>query len=369
MNCGIAVLAHHLLHVGPHRVGALGEDPVALVEHLVEDLDALVGQPDLVGVGVHQRPPDLDGVPVLDDGVQLAADVLDRLGDRRQARLQAGEQGLGHDETLRVLGGQGTRVRTTLTACTPCAHRSPSTAAGSSRAAPRWWWTVTGSSASRRSAATSPRLHARVVRRNGAAGADQRAHPSRGGGHARVVGAGGGGHRRRDRRVDRAVPASQVRAGVTTVRDLGDRHYRTVVARDRATPGLPRIVAAGPPITAPGGHCHYLGGEASGLDGIRAALDERRERGVDVVKVMAAGGMLTQGTDIFGVQFYTGRAAGAGGGRRTRPTWPSWPTRTRWRVSSMRWPPASTASSTSPASPRAASGSRTRCWREPPPPA
>jgi len=96
---------------------------------------------------------------------------------------------------------------------------------------------------------------------------------------------------------------SQVRAGVTTVRDLGDRHYRTVVARDRATPGLPRIVAAGPPITTPGGHCHYLGGEASGLDGIRAAVDERRERGVDVVKVMAAGGMLTQGTDIFGVQF------------------------------------------------------------------
>ena len=96
---------------------------------------------------------------------------------------------------------------------------------------------------------------------------------------------------------------SQVRAGVTTVRDLGDRHYRTVVARDRATPGLPRIVAAGPPITAPGGHCHYLGGEASGLDGIRAALDERREQGVDVVKVMAAGGMLTKGTDVFGVQF------------------------------------------------------------------
>ena len=50
--------AHHLLHVGPHRVGALGEDPVALVEHLVEDLDALVGQADLVGVGVHQGPAD-----------------------------------------------------------------------------------------------------------------------------------------------------------------------------------------------------------------------------------------------------------------------------------------------------------------------
>ena len=52
------VLAHHRFHVGPHGVGALGDDPVALVEDLVEDLDALVGQADLVGVGIHQRPAD-----------------------------------------------------------------------------------------------------------------------------------------------------------------------------------------------------------------------------------------------------------------------------------------------------------------------
>ncbi|HWM75479.1 MAG TPA: amidohydrolase family protein [Nocardioides sp.] len=32
-------------------------------------------------------------------------------------------------------------------------------------------------------------------------------------------------------------------------------------------------------------------------------MEERRERGVDVVKVMASGGMLTMGTDILGVQF------------------------------------------------------------------
>ena len=36
------VIAHDLFHVGEHGVGALGEDPVALVEHLVQDLDALV---------------------------------------------------------------------------------------------------------------------------------------------------------------------------------------------------------------------------------------------------------------------------------------------------------------------------------------
>jgi len=94
---------------------------------------------------------------------------------------------------------------------------------------------------------------------------------------------------------------AQAAGGVTTVRDLGDRHYRTLEAR--ALPGLPRVVAAGPPITEPGGHCHYLGGEASGVDGVRRAVDEHAERGVDVIKVMASGGMLTPGSDSFGTQF------------------------------------------------------------------
>ena len=85
---------------------ALGEDPVALVEHLVEDLDALVGQPDLVGVGVHQGPADgrtvAPAVPLLDRGVQLAADVLDRLGHRRQPGLEPGEDARGHPPSLRA---------------------------------------------------------------------------------------------------------------------------------------------------------------------------------------------------------------------------------------------------------------------------
>jgi hypothetical protein len=42
------------------------------------------------------------------------------------------------------------------------------------------------------------------------------------------------------------------------VRDLGDRRFRTLVARDRRTPGEPRVLAAGPPLTVPDGHCHYL---------------------------------------------------------------------------------------------------------------
>ena len=60
-----------------------------------------------------------------------------------------------------------------------------------------------------------------------------------------------------------AAAARALRAGVTTVRDLGDRNYLSLMlgGRFRSTT-LPHIVAAGPPITTSGGHCWFLGGEA-----------------------------------------------------------------------------------------------------------
>jgi len=89
-----------------------------------------------------------------------------------------------------------------------------------------------------------------------------------------------------------------LRGGVTTVRDLGDRDYLSLTLRHSAPADgpLPTIVAAGPPITTPGGHCHYLGGATRGVEGIRAAVREHAERGVDVIKIMASGGHLTPGT-------------------------------------------------------------------------
>ena len=83
-----------------------------------------------------------------------------------------------------------------------------------------------------------------------------------------------------------------LRGGVTTVRDLGDRGYLSLELRGR--PGLPTIVAAGPPITTPGGHCHYLGGATPPtVEGVRAAVREHAAQGVDVIKIMASGGSLT----------------------------------------------------------------------------
>jgi imidazolonepropionase-like amidohydrolase len=92
---------------------------------------------------------------------------------------------------------------------------------------------------------------------------------------------------------------AQAAAGVTTVRDLGDRGYRTLGFRERA--GLPRVVAAGPPLTTPGGHCHFLGGAVE--TDVRQAVADHRDHGVDVIKVMASGGFATPGTDQAGAQF------------------------------------------------------------------
>ena len=99
----------------------------------------------------------------------------------------------------------------------------------------------------------------------------------------------------------------QLAAGVTTVRDLGDRGWAAVEHRNRQRQDgrrrEPTVLASGPPLTSRQGHCHYMGGEVEGRDAIARAVQERAERAVDVVKVMASGGMTTPGTDVLRTQF------------------------------------------------------------------
>ena len=84
-------------------------------------------------------------------------------------------------------------------------------------------------------------------------------------------------------------------AGVTTVRDLGDRDYLSL--RLRGDEAMPTIAAAGPPLTSPEGHCHFLGGCVEPTEaGMRAAVRAHAERGVDVIKIMASGGTMTPGS-------------------------------------------------------------------------
>jgi imidazolonepropionase-like amidohydrolase len=104
-----------------------------------------------------------------------------------------------------------------------------------------------------------------------------------------------------------AMARTAARGGVTTVRDLGDRNYLALGVRSAAAndPTLPEILAAGPPITSVGGHCHFLGAEVSGVDGVRRAVREHAERGVDLIKIMASGGNMTPGSRPDRSQFST----------------------------------------------------------------
>ncbi|MFN2479697.1 MAG: amidohydrolase family protein [Pseudonocardiaceae bacterium] len=104
----------------------------------------------------------------------------------------------------------------------------------------------------------------------------------------------------------RQAASRALRGGITTVRDLGDRGFLALALREQldaaGDPG-PEIVASGPPITIPGGHCHFLGGVVSGPQALRAAVRERAERGCDVVKVMVSGGVLTPGSAVHESQY------------------------------------------------------------------
>lgn len=94
--------------------------------------------------------------------------------------------------------------------------------------------------------------------------------------------------------------------GVTTVRDLGDRHFTAITLREWFRSGVelgPEILAAGPPLTTTGGHCYFMGGEADGEIEVRRGVRERVKRGVDVIKVMSTGGGMTPGTNMLAPQF------------------------------------------------------------------
>ncbi|MEY2471236.1 MAG: hypothetical protein QOK28_565 [Actinomycetota bacterium] len=99
----------------------------------------------------------------------------------------------------------------------------------------------------------------------------------------------------------RANAKRALAAGITTIRDLGDRGYVTLALGD--DPALPTILAAGPPLTVEGGHCWFLGGECRGTDELAAAVRERKERGCAVVKIMVTGGALTPTYPIWKSQF------------------------------------------------------------------
>ncbi|MCB2188203.1 MAG: amidohydrolase family protein [Deltaproteobacteria bacterium] len=100
--------------------------------------------------------------------------------------------------------------------------------------------------------------------------------------------------------------AATLRAGVTAVRDLGGRADVTQALRGAVAAGRlagPRIVSAGRVICMTGGHGWSLAGrEADGPDQVVKAARAELKAGVDQVKFMATGGVLTPGTTVGAAQ-------------------------------------------------------------------
>jgi imidazolonepropionase-like amidohydrolase len=85
-------------------------------------------------------------------------------------------------------------------------------------------------------------------------------------------------------------------AGVTTIRDMGGKDGIDLGLRQAINSGLipgPRMLASGKLICMTGGHGWQVGLEVNGVDEVRKAAREQIKAGVDIVKLMATGGVLT----------------------------------------------------------------------------
>lgn len=92
---------------------------------------------------------------------------------------------------------------------------------------------------------------------------------------------------------------AMVQAGITTARDLGGGAHLELAIRDEINRGEttgPRLLCAGQPITSPGGHCHFWGGEAASTSDALAVLERQQASGVDLIKIMVTGGNITPGS-------------------------------------------------------------------------
>jgi imidazolonepropionase-like amidohydrolase len=95
-------------------------------------------------------------------------------------------------------------------------------------------------------------------------------------------------------------------AGVTTIRDLGGPEPASFVLRDAIADGLlagPRILAAGLVITTTNGHGNWLGAPADDAAAVARAVQGRIDAGADAIKIIATGGVHTQGSDLMAAQY------------------------------------------------------------------
>jgi imidazolonepropionase-like amidohydrolase len=88
------------------------------------------------------------------------------------------------------------------------------------------------------------------------------------------------------------VAEKMLRAGVTTVRDMGSKHFEVIAVRDAINSGMipgPNILAPGQALLMTGGH--FSGREVDGVDACLAGARAQIRAGADFIKVMATGGL------------------------------------------------------------------------------
>ena len=113
-----------------------------------------------------------------------------------------------------------------------------------------------------------------------------------------------------------ANAARTLRAGFTSVRNVGATDFTDVALRDAIDAGEipgPRLLVSGPPLGITGGHCdnnllpaefHFReGGVADGPWAARAKVREAIKYGADLIKICASGGVLSKGDQPGAAQY------------------------------------------------------------------
>jgi len=87
-------------------------------------------------------------------------------------------------------------------------------------------------------------------------------------------------------------------AGIVAIRDMGGVDYLEMGLNEAIKSGLsqgPRMQLSGKLITMTGGHGHLFGREVDSPHEARKAAREQLKNGVDLIKIMATGGVMTEG--------------------------------------------------------------------------
>ncbi|MHB1652053.1 MAG: metal-dependent hydrolase family protein [Desulfitobacteriaceae bacterium] len=95
-------------------------------------------------------------------------------------------------------------------------------------------------------------------------------------------------------------------SGVTYIRNLGTPDFLDVKIKNVMKRGLikgPEIITSGPAITMTGGHGYnMIGIESDGIEECRKTARKLLKEGVGVIKVMATGGVMSEGTSVDSAQ-------------------------------------------------------------------